>query len=70
MSDVWKYFEKSVESNKAKCSLCAKLLSYCGGTNNLWEHLLTKQLVQLEQAAKVMAAMRITLQIIRSVVEM
>ena len=21
-SDVWKYFEKSVESNKAKCLLC------------------------------------------------
>ena len=36
-SDVWKYFEKSVESNKAKCSLCAKLLYYRGGTNNLWE---------------------------------
>ena len=38
-SDVWKYFEKSAEFNKAKCS---KLLSYRGGTSNLREHLLTQ----------------------------
>ena len=29
-SDVWKHFEKSAESNKVKCSLCSKLLSYHG----------------------------------------
>ena len=33
---------KILESNKAKCSLCSKLLSYHGGTSNLWEHLLTQ----------------------------
>ena len=41
-SDVWKYFEKSAESNKTKCSLCSKLLSYCEGTSNVRKHLLTQ----------------------------
>ena len=42
-SDVWKYFEKSAGLNKAKCSPRSKLLlSYCGGTSDLREHLLTQ----------------------------
>ena len=43
-SDMRKYvyFEKSAELNKAKCSLCPKLLSYRGGTSDLREHLLTQ----------------------------
>ena len=41
-SDMWKYFEKSAESNKVKCSICSKL--YRGGMSNLWQHLLTQHL--------------------------
>ena len=36
-SDVWNFFTKN--GNKAKCSLCEKELSYCGGTSNLCDHL-------------------------------
>ena len=42
MSDVWKFFEKTVDSSKAKCSLCSKQLSYRGGTSNLRDHLISQ----------------------------
>ena len=41
-SDVWKFFEKTVDSSKAKCSLCSKQLSYRGGTSNLRDHLISQ----------------------------
>lgn len=45
-SDVWKYFE--LEGKKAKCLLCSKALSYCGGTTNLREHLNAKHKCQYQ----------------------
>ena len=33
-SDVWKYFQKSTELIKVKCSLCSNILSYGGGTRS------------------------------------
>ena len=33
-SDVWEYYEKSKDAPKARCTLCNKELSYCGGTYN------------------------------------
>ena len=41
-SDVWKFYEKIVDSNKVKCLLCSKQLSYRGGTSNLRDHLVSQ----------------------------
>ena len=38
-SDVWKYFVKDNDGNKAECKLCSKVLAYRGGTTNLRNHL-------------------------------
>ena len=47
-SDVWSYFEKVDDGKKAKCSLCSKVLAFCGGTTNLREHLTSKHPFQYE----------------------
>ena len=47
-SDVWSYFEKVEDGRKAKCSLCSKMLTFCGGTTHLWEHLTSKHPFQYE----------------------
>jgi len=39
VSEVWKYFNKSVDKKKAVCSICDKALSYSGRTTNLRDHL-------------------------------
>ena len=39
-SDVWKYISKDSSSASATCTLCEKVLAYCGGTSNLWDHFL------------------------------
>ena len=41
-SDVWKYFERISGERKEKCTICCKILAYCGGTTNLHDHLTSK----------------------------
>ena len=41
-SDVWDFFEKVKDANKAKCTVCLKEFSYRGGTSNLREHLVSR----------------------------
>ena len=47
-SDVWKYFERISSERKAKCTICCKILVYCGGTTNLRDHLTSKHLLHYE----------------------
>ena len=50
-SDVWDY-EKIKDAPKAKCKLCNKELSYCGGTTNLRTHLECKHTLLYTHKAK------------------
>ena len=42
-SDVWEFYEKS--DGKVTCKLCSKELVYRGGTSNLREHLIKKNII-------------------------
>ena len=47
-SDIWKYFERISGERKAKCTICCKILAYCGGTTNLRDHLTSKHPLHYE----------------------
>ena len=52
VSDVWKHFVKSVDREKAVCSICDKELSYSGGMTNLQDHLEAKHALQFYATSK------------------
>ena len=42
VSDVWQYFTKTSDKQKALCSICQKELAYSGRATKLRDHLLSK----------------------------